>query len=116
LAEADELKLASDAALSRAREIIEGLLADGLLQSPVGGFHFGGDQVLSGANDAHSLILDRFYRMWRFVGPRGWKGAYHNSASVANQQSLPGIHHELELLEADARTLRDKLSPKEKSK
>lgn len=105
LLEADRVKLDCDELLGRGRALLEGLVQGGWIERPEGGLELGGDQVLTPPSVAGGALLDRFYRMWRFVGPQTWKGAYHNSPSVANHHSLPGLARELELLEAEARAL-----------
>jgi hypothetical protein len=105
LRQADELKREGEAHLLAAAEILRGLAADG---------YFGADASLAlGPQFARpdplspgAALLERFYQMWRFDHAGGWKGAYHQSASVANHESGAGTREDLDFIRAEAERLR----------
>ena len=53
-----------------------------------------------------AAVLNRFYEMWRFHYNGSWKGAYHNSNSVANLQSGSGMTDDLDFIRGEAAKLR----------
>lgn len=113
LAQADALKEAGDAVLREAVALLRELAAQGrligpadALSGPLAGFEPGFEHHLHEPALRADPFLARFYRMWRFTYASCWKGAYHNSPSVANHGSLAGLHEELAGMRADAAMLR----------
>jgi len=104
LRDADLLKAQGDALLAEAVALLEELHAEGLLGESE--LLLGGEQLLSDPSVPGSALLDRFYDMWRFHYASAWKGAYHQSHSVSNHQSRPGLERDLEFIRAEARRLR----------
>lgn len=107
LAAADRIFAEGLEHLDAGRRLLEELHAEGLLgiaaDAPIelGGSQLRADPALTGA-----AALDRFYEMWRFHHAHAFKGAYHNSPSVTNRQSLEGLEHDLAFLRAEAARLR----------
>jgi hydroxylamine dehydrogenase len=105
LRQADELKREGEAHLLEAAEILRGLAADG---------YFGAGQPLAlGPQYARpdpgspgAAVLERFYQMWRFDHAGAWKGAYHQSPSVANHESGAGTREDLDFIRAEAQRWR----------
>jgi hypothetical protein len=107
LREADQIKREGDALLREAVGLLEGLHAQGLLgQDPTTPLRLGPDQLRPDPASPGAAALERFYEMWRFHFATSWKGAYHQSHSIANLRSRPGLREDLQLLRAEAERLR----------
>ena len=104
LSEADAIKREGQAYLSQAAQLLTELHAEGRLGSAP--LVLGGEQLRPALDQPGAALLERFYTMWRFHFAGSWKGAYHNSFSVTNNHSLPGLARDLEWLEAEAEKLR----------
>ena len=98
LAAADQLKSEGDAHLRQAVQRLRTMASR--LPNPASLGPFGGEQVRLPHSVVGAEAMNMFYDMWRFHYASTWKGAYHNSPSVANLQSRPGLEHDLERIRA----------------
>lgn len=106
--EADGLKREGNRTIGEAAQELRSLFADGLLGARnVGTLTLGGRQVRVDPRMPGSLVLNRFYDMWRYHYAWTWKGAYHSSPSVTNLESRPGLETDLEWIRAEASRLRE---------
>jgi hypothetical protein len=101
LREADDLKREGDAHLQLAAAILKSLAADGYF-GPASELALGPEHGRPDPNLPGAALLERFYQMWRFQHATAWKGAYHQSPSVANHASGTGTLDELNFIRAQA--------------
>jgi hypothetical protein len=107
LREADALKREGETLLREGASLLRDAHARGWLGLPPDDeLVLGSEQLRPDPNVAGARALERYYDMWRFHFAASWKGAYHQSPSIANLRSGRGLREELELLEAEVARLR----------
>lgn len=103
LREADATRRAASLQLAAAADLLRSVQQEGLVPMdwPIGGDQVRLDPALPGA-----ALWNSFYEMWRFHYNEVFKGAYHQSPSVANRSSLSGLSHDVERIRHLADQLR----------
>lgn len=115
LAQGDRLRVEGERQLAEAVELLRALAAEGLLEADASiapRFEPGFEERLHDPALRADPLLERFYGMWRFTWPASWKGAYHQSPSVANHGSRAGLADELARMRADAAARRKGKEPR----